>query len=168
MEESFTDSEHTSGNSARNTVSPDVASGMMGILHNEMVRYSADLERAKSCSEKNGVLTLLFHPSTNVPRGSCFKIARVVAYSSPKAHIEQSMKTRAIALRERSLLHVRSRVARATRHIKHITDNMAKSSSTTTRKLSAVGFPNVLDETFAAITVYTRLEQAASKHPRHQ
>ena len=159
---SLTDSEHTSGNSARNTVSSDGASGMMGNTTTRWFDIPLTSKEAKSCSEKNGVLTLLFHPSTNVPRGSCFKIARVVAYSSPKAHIEQSMKTRAIALRERSLLHVRSRVARATRHIKHITDNISESSSTTTRKLSAVGFPNVLDETFAAITVYTRLEQAAA------
>ena len=98
----------------------------------------------------------------NAPRGACFKVARVVAYSCPKTHIEQSMKTRAIALRERLSLHVRSMVARATRHKELTSGTEAPSSSSSARKLSAIGFPIVLDETFSAITVYARLEQAAA------
>ena len=158
---SLIDSEHARSNSTvRNANNSDAASGVMG--NTRWFDIPLNSKESKLCSEKNGLLTLVFHPSMNAPRGACFKVARVVAYSCPKTHIEQSMKTRAIALRERLSLHVRSRVARATRHKEHTSGTEAPSSSSSARKLSAIGFPIVLDETFSAITVYARLEQAAA------
>ena len=158
---SLIDSEHARSNSTvRNANNSDAASGVMG--NTRWFDIPLNSKESKLCSEKNGLLTLVFHPSMNAPRGACFKVARVVAYSCPKTHIEQSMKTRAIALRERLSLHVRSRVARATRHKELTSGTEAPSSSSSARKLSAIGFPIVLDETFSAITVYARLEQAAA------
>ena len=141
---SLIDSEHARSNSTvRNANNSDAASGVMG--NTRWFDIPLNSKESKLCSEKNGLLTLVFHPSMNAPRGACFKVARVVAYSCPKTHIEQSMKTRAIALRERLSLHVRSRVARATRHKEHTSGTEAPSSSSSARKLSAIGFPIVLD-----------------------
>ena len=160
---SLVDIERTRSNStSRNTNNQDAASEVMGDTNTRWFDIPLNSKEAKLCSEKNGLLTLVFHPSTNAPRGACFKIARVLAYSSPKAHIEESMKTRAIAVREQSLLHVRSRVARATRHIENTSSAEEPSSLSGEKKQFTVGFPSVLDETFAAITVYARLEQAAA------
>ena len=83
-------------------------------------------------------------------------------FISENAHRTIDENTRHRFARAIVILHVRSRVARATRHKEHTSGTEAPSSSSNARKLSAIGFPIVLEETFSAITVYARLEQAAA------
>jgi len=116
-------------------------------------------KEAASCTEKNGLLTLIFHPSSAAPRGSCFKISRVLAYSSPRAHIEQSMRTRAIASREKSSMRIQSRIARATRHSDRSSRDVPSKQE---EESSSIDFPIVLDEVFSAIAIYARLDHAGN------